>query len=191
MKEHVRTVIFAALALLVLVALRALVRGDPRERNFELFPEMAHSMAAESFAGSAALPGGTAQQPLVAGVVVHGRAPFPYPATPDGALAAGRELKSPFAAADAAARARGAERFAIFCSHCHGADGQGRGAVVERGMLPPPSLLADHAKAMPEGQLFHVVTCGQGNMAAHAALLPPDDRWKTVLHVRALQGAQP
>jgi mono/diheme cytochrome c family protein len=191
MKELRGTVIVAALALLALVALRALVRGDPHERNFELFPEMAHSLAAESYARSAVLPGGTTQQPLVAGVVVHGRAPFPYPATPEGAAAAGRELKNPFAATDATARARGAERFAIFCAHCHGSDGQGRGPVVERGMLPPPSLLAEHAKAMQDGQLYHVVTCGQGNMAAHAALLPPDDRWKTVLHMRVLQGAQP
>jgi hypothetical protein len=42
---------------------------------------------------------------------------------------------------------------------------------------------------MKDGQLFHVVTYGQGNMPAHAAQLSQDDRWQVILHLRSLQQA--
>jgi len=188
MSEIRRTLLLALLALLVLAGVHVAFDVDPLVRQYELFPDMARSLAAESHAACAALPGGVTQQPLPPGVVVRGHLPFPFPATPEGAAAAGSALVNPFAAEDAAARARGAERYAIACAACHGADGQGRGPVVERGMLPPPSLLADRARALPDGHLFHIVTRGQGNMAPHAAQLVAADRWKVILHVRALQG---
>jgi hypothetical protein len=54
-------------------------------------------------------------------------------------------------------------------------------------MLPPPSLKAERAVQMRDGQLFHVITRGQGNMASYAVQVRPEDRWKAILHVRALQ----
>jgi hypothetical protein len=38
-----------------------------------------------------------------------------------------------------------------------------------------------------DGQLFHVLTYGLGNMASYAGLLSRADRWSAVLHVRTLQ----
>ena len=44
---------------------------------------------------------------------------------------------------------------------------------------------------MPDGRIFHVITRGSGMMPAYAGQISPDDRWKAVLYVRALQaGAQ-
>jgi mono/diheme cytochrome c family protein len=191
MKETRRTLVAIGAAVVLVLALKAGFGADPDRRGLELFPDMAHSLAAETYAAEPALPGGRAQQPLVPGVVVRGFEPFPNPPTPEGAAKAGAELANPFAATAAAALARGAQRYAIFCAVCHGADGQGRGPAVERGMLPPPSLLADRARALPDGHLFHVLTCGQGNMASYATQLSREDRWKTILHVRALQAAAP
>jgi mono/diheme cytochrome c family protein len=43
---------------------------------------------------------------------------------------------------------------------------------------------------MKDGQLFHIITFGQGNMPSYAAQVDRDDRWKVVRFVRGL-GAQP
>ncbi len=187
MSEWKRTGWVLVLAAAALAALRALTVVNSDRRGLEFFPDMARSCAAESYAPSDLLPGGTTQQPLVVGTVVRGSEPFPFEPTPAGAIAAGEQLANPFRADDAAARARGADRFANFCVVCHGADGLGRGPAVARGMPPPPSLLADRTRALRDGQLFHVLTCGQGGMASYAAVLTPADRWKLILHVRALQ----
>lgn len=190
MSEGRRTAVVWGIVLAALLTARSALSIDPEQRGCEFLPDMVESLAAESFAASAVLPGGHVQQPLADGVVLLGATPFPYAADVAGAEAAGRELANPWRADDAVARARGAERYAISCAPCHGGDGEGRGMVVERGMVQPPSLLAARARALPDGQLFHIVTCGQGNMAPHAALVAPDDRWKVILHVRALQEAQ-
>ena len=75
----------------------------------------------------------------------------------------------------------------MYCTVCHDSAGDGRGPVVARGFLPPPSLHAARALAMPDGELFHVITHGQGNMASYASQLTPEERWQVVLHVRRLQ----
>jgi mono/diheme cytochrome c family protein len=175
-----------ALGFLALLALEALLRPHPGERNYEAFTEMVYSAANETMSRSSALPGRMTQQPLVAGVVVRGATPFHYGSGPEEAVRAGRELTNPFAD-DAGARARGAEVYGIFCVVCHAGDGSGQGSVVQRGMLPPPSMQGARALAMTDGEMFHVLTMGQGNMASYAAQVSADDRWSVILHVRTLQ----
>ena len=57
-----------------------------------------------------------------------------------------------------------------------------------RGFPPPPSLLADQAVRLADGQIFHIVTYGQKNMPSYAAQVPLDDRWRVIAYVRSLQG---
>lgn len=84
-------------------------------------------------------------------------------------------------------RQRGAYLFANFCQTCHGATGAGDGPVTKRGMPPPPSLLAEKALQMKDGQMFHVQTYGQGNMASYASQVSAEDRWLAIMHIRTLQ----
>lgn len=159
-------------------------------RNMELFPEMVRSPARESFSSSAHLPGGLTNQPLVAGVVTRAATPFAYGAGAEESTRAGLELTSPLAGgASDADLERGRVVFDAFCSACHDATGAGRGPVVLRGLPGPPNLLADRARQLPDGALFHIVTRGQGNMAPFEAELTPLDRWRVVAWVRRLQGA--
>jgi mono/diheme cytochrome c family protein len=62
--------------------------------------------------------------------------------------------------------------------------------VTLGGFPPPPSLLSDRSLRMPDGQMFHILTYGQGNMPSIAAQLSEDDRWTAILHVRYLQKLQ-
>ncbi|MEE8467245.1 MAG: cytochrome c [Planctomycetota bacterium] len=183
--------IVAAVIAVGSLLLNGLLQTDPRQRNLEIFTEMVYSKAVESFTASASLPGGTAQQPLVAGVVPRGLLPLPFGPGPEEAKRAGAELENPFSedalSQNDRALARGARLYAIYCVNCHDAGGHGRGPIVQRGMLPPPSLHAARALEIADGEMFHILTFGQGNMASHAAQLSREERWQVLLYVRRLQ----
>jgi len=82
---------------------------------------------------------------------------------------------------------RGEERYKIFCTPCHGLQGDGNGMVVMRGMKQPPSYHQDRLREVPNGYIFDVITNGFGAMQGYSAQIPPRDRWAIVAYVRALQ----
>jgi mono/diheme cytochrome c family protein len=175
------------LALLAVFGLDLALRPDPGERNVDFVPEMVTSVAAEPFSASPVFADGKTLQTPPAGAIVRGRPPLHYQATPADAARAGRELSNPFPAADAKAVARGATVYANYCQVCHGPAGKGDGPVAQRGFPAPPSLLAERAVGLPDGQIFHILTYGQGNMPPYAMQIGREDRWLAVLHVRELQ----
>jgi len=86
---------------------------------------------------------------------------------------------------------RGRERYGIYCTPCHDATGTGRGIIVMRGFpQPPPSYHIDRLREAPVGHFFDVITNGLGNMYSYASRIPPEDRWRIVAYVRALQLSQ-
>ena len=82
---------------------------------------------------------------------------------------------------------RGQERYRIFCSPCHGIQGDGNGMVSMRGMKHPPSYHDARLLAVPNGYIYDVITNGFGAMYGYSAQIPPRDRWAIVAYVRALQ----
>ena len=82
---------------------------------------------------------------------------------------------------------RGQQRYNIFCSPCHGIQGDGMGMVAVRGMKHPPSYHQDRLRNEPAGYLYDVVTNGFGAMYGYSSQIPPRDRWAIIAYVRALQ----
>jgi len=82
---------------------------------------------------------------------------------------------------------RGQDRYGIFCSPCHGLQGDGQGMVTLRGMKHPPTYHQDRLRNVPNGYLYDVITNGFGAMNGYSAQLVPKDRWAVVAYVRALQ----
>jgi hypothetical protein len=82
---------------------------------------------------------------------------------------------------------RGEERYKIFCSPCHGLQGDGNGMVAMRGMKHPPTLHQDRLRGVPNGYFYDVVTNGFGQMLGYSAQIPPRDRWAIIAYIRALQ----
>ena len=82
---------------------------------------------------------------------------------------------------------RGEERYKIFCSPCHGLQGDGNGFVVMRGMKAPPSYHQDRLRQAPNGYIYDVTTNGFGQMLGYSAQIPPRDRWAIIAYLRALQ----
>jgi mono/diheme cytochrome c family protein len=86
---------------------------------------------------------------------------------------------------------RGRERYDIFCAPCHSRLGDGEGFVPSRGFSRrPPSYHIPRLEKAPLGYFFDVMTNGFGIMPDYAAQIPPDDRWKIVAYIRALQLSQ-
>jgi len=89
--------------------------------------------------------------------------------------------------------ARGQERFDIFCQHCHGAVGDGKGMIAQRGFelaRPVGNYHTKRLREMPVGHFFDVISNGYGTMYGHASRISPYDRWAIVSYVRALQLSQ-
>jgi mono/diheme cytochrome c family protein len=82
---------------------------------------------------------------------------------------------------------RGEERYKIFCSPCHGMQGDGNGMAAVRGMKHPPSYHIDRLRQAPNGYFYDVITNGFGAMYSYSERIPPTDRWAIIAYVRALQ----
>jgi mono/diheme cytochrome c family protein len=82
---------------------------------------------------------------------------------------------------------RGENRYNIFCTPCHGLQGDGNGMVAMRGMKHPPSYHDDLLRAQPNGYYYDVITNGFGAMLGYSEQIPPADRWAIIAYVRGLQ----
>jgi mono/diheme cytochrome c family protein len=134
---------------------------------------------------SAVLPKGSSAQPLVAGTVPRGTLRedvLLHEGKVNGAIAD----TFPFAITRADLD-RGEERFNIYCAPCHGRTGAGNGMVVQRGYRQAASYHIDRLRLMPVGYFFDVMTNGFGVMPDYRAQITPEDRWRIVAYVRALQ----
>lgn len=85
---------------------------------------------------------------------------------------------------------RGEERFSIYCSMCHGRGGYGDGMIVQRGYRRPTSFHTADLRTKKDGHIFDVITNGYGAMPKYGPMIPVQDRWAIVAHVRALQFSQ-
>ena len=157
--------------------------------NVELMLEaqMSRSPAFRTFAPNPNFADGMTLRTPPAGTIPRGELPLHYGTAPTEAVRAGQELHNPLAVTSPAVQERGAAVFATYCQVCHGPTGLGDGPVTRRGVPPPLSMLTGKAVQMKDGEMFHVISYGQGNMSAHAVQLSPSDRWAVVAYVRQLQ----
>jgi len=177
-----------AVLLVLLAAAHMAIPTDPTKRNYHFFPNMVESLAHEAQGRVPLFEDGRRVdlRPPV-GAIARGYLPEGFEVSPEGAAQAGAQMHNPVAAGNPAALERGAFLFTTFCVPCHGAGMQGDGAVTKKGVPPPPSLLVPHAREMADGQIWHVITHGQGNMAGYGSQVAREDRWNLVAHIRQVQ----
>lgn len=182
MRNMKRLLIPAALTLLVVFASCDRTRN---QKGYEYFPDMAHSLAYETYTPNAVFTNGMTNQLPVAGTIPRGMIPYQYPATPEGRLQAGKELVSPFEPTPENLE-RGKAMFTRFCIGCHGEDGSGKGHLFTSGKftVQPASLINERMTAAPIGEVYHVITMGFNTMGAHGPQIRPDDRWMIAMYVK-------
>ena len=82
---------------------------------------------------------------------------------------------------------RGEDRYRIFCTPCHGLQGDGNGVAAVRGMKHPPSYHIERLRQAPNGYFYDVITNGFGSMYSYSERITPRDRWAIIAYLRALQ----
>ena len=85
---------------------------------------------------------------------------------------------------------RGRERYNIYSTPCHDYTGSGQGMIVQRGFPAPPSYHLDRLRNAPVGHFYDAITNGFGTMHSYATRVEPQDRWRIVAYIRALQLSQ-
>jgi mono/diheme cytochrome c family protein len=85
---------------------------------------------------------------------------------------------------------RGESRFNITCSPCHSKLGDGNGMIAMRGFRHPPTYHQDRLRRAPTSHFYDVITNGFGAMPSYTDQLTPEDRWKVIAYIRALQLSQ-
>ena len=116
---------------------------------------------------------------IPAGLNVLGRWQNPLPAS--------ATFPFPITAADLQC---GQQRFDIFCTPCHGQTGDGNGMIPQRGFTRPPTYHSDRLRNAPVSYFYNVITGGLGAMYPYNDRIPPDDRWRIIAYIRALQLSQ-
>jgi mono/diheme cytochrome c family protein len=120
----------------------------------------------------------------VAGTVARGYLPYQFAGRPD---IAGEKLVNPIPVSKQSLQA-GRINFDIYCSPCHGYNGDGASRL--HGQFPnPPSLHSEKVKNWPDGRIFAVITEGQNIMPSYATQLNTEERWTVINYIRALQRA--
>lgn len=130
----------------------------------------------------------------VPGSVARGDAfNFPMPAGDSGYVQAASFQMTPEMKTMTAAQTKEAERlYLINCGICHGASLDGNGPLYNGGNgaypVVPRNLKDDYTKKLSDGQMYHAVTYGKGQMGSYASQLHPQQRWWVINYIRSKQG---
>jgi len=166
-------------SLLMLAALCALGFAGCDSMN-TLRQDMANQPKQNPLSPAPFFADGRSERPIVENTVAHG-------STQDDGLFVPKDSNAFPMPVNMELLERGQQRYTIFCSPCHGLQGDGMGMVAVRGMKHPPSYHQDRLRNEPVGYLYDVVTNGFGAMYGYSAQIPPRDRWAIIAYVRALQ----
>lgn len=205
-----RVIIYSVLILLMLAAIPpaifARMRSTPSQgRPIHIIQDMDYQPKFKTQAANPLFADGRAMRQPVPGAVARGETmddPHFFEGSVDGQWAADFPEQL---VVDLAFLERGRERYAIYCSICHGDAGYGDGIVNMRAMalmansdgpvdgtswVQPKNLHAPEVAAQPAGQVFHSISKGIRNMAGYEAQITAADRWAIVAYVKALQLSQ-
>src|SRR6056297_229487 len=183
---------------IALLALTGCVR-DENSPGYEYMPDMYRSPAIEAYVDYGEIRDSinrnymetiSARKPPEGTVPMTNSSindmPYTIPNTNEGYELAGEVLKSPLKNSESLVE-EGKKIYSNFCIQCHGAEGQGDGAVVAKGGHPAPGAYNGPLKDLPQGKMFHTLTYGKGVMGSHASQLTKIERWKVVAYVMELQ----
>lgn len=160
---------------------------DKNNPGYDYFPDMAYSLAYETYAPNPNFVDRKTLSAPVEGTVSREAENYPYKKN-DADLIKAAKMKDPFDE-DTVNLARGKVVFQNVCLQCHGEKADGKGYLYTSGKYtyPPASLISQKTINRTDGEMYHIITVGFGIMPPHQIIVRPDDRWKAILYVRSLQ----
>ena len=153
------------IALMALAGATACSAPSPDLPPFELFSEMDRQPKYQTQAASVFFEDGQASRPPIRGTVARGQLKADdvfYRGRRDGTFVD----EVPIAVTDAFLD-DGRRRYNAYCAPCHNTDGSGRGPVAVRAEWNATPLGEEHVRAMPEGELFDVISRGRRSMRGY------------------------
>ncbi len=196
------TTSIAAAAFGCMVVLSSCMKNDPNSPGYEYMPDMYRSPSYETYSVNPNFSDSMTARKPVAGTISRGEypytasainnLPFNYTESKEDYEKAGAEATNPIALTPEIL-AQGKVLYEKYCTHCHGATGQGDGKTVAAGFPPPPSYSAGMSsrggamKDLTAGKIFHTITYGVNMMGSHASQLNKEERWKITHYVQTLQ----
>lgn len=168
--------------------------ADGNHPGYEYMPNMYRSPSYEAYSDNPVFENGITSQTPVKGTIPRGFIPFEFENSLEDYLRAGEELESTFVL-DAKIIDEGKQLYEMFCKHCHGANGDGKGSVNHPlyGGVPSysdtiaPRRTGSSMSELKSGHIYHAITFGLNAMGPHASQLTQDERWKIVHYVHELQ----
>ncbi|TRX71061.1 c-type cytochrome [Carboxylicivirga sp. M1479] len=170
------------------VAILVAVTSCDKNRNkpgYSYFPDMEQSQAYETYTSNLNWENGRTNQLPVEGTVPREMIPYDFEKTDVNRVWAGQELENPYANNETVME-EGKRLYDIYCMHCHGDMGDGKGHLYtsQKYLYLPADLNSEKIRTNPDGEIFQVITVGYGVMGAHGAQILPDERWKIVSYIR-------
>ena len=192
--------LFAVIAAVSILGFRGSTSTKP---PLEVFPDMDHQARYKPQAENEFFADGRNDRPIPAGTVARGNyfnqvevfsedfedehlgdTVFHDGKNADGSFAQTLPLDVTFELIE-----QGREKYAIFCTACHGAAGDGNGVTKPYGVLAA-SYHDDRLRGEPDGYIYDVIMNGKGLMYPLNDRISPEEAWAIVLYVRALQLSQ-
>ncbi len=177
--------LFIVLSTLVFVALPGCGK-DHTKPNIELIQDMMESPAIKPQEYDETSPNHSGMRVPPEGTQPVGFVPYKYAKSFEEAA----KNKNPLAGDFSEETLKiGLKFFHTNCLLCHGAAGQGgdNSSIGQKMTLKPPSLLSEKITKWTDGQIYHVISMGQGVMGPYASHIPQKYRWQVVNYVRHLQ----
>ena len=184
-KLFVKIGIFAAI-----VILSACTGGDSSP-GYEYMPNMYRSPSIETY-GEHNIDGYTGI-PVEGTISIGHLSTFNYDGSDSSYLLAGIEANYPSDFnKDTLDFKKGKEFYEMMCSHCHGANGDGKGTVQHAVYSAVPSYndtiqirrSGTTMSNLKEGHIFHAITYGVNAMGPHASQITEEERWKIVYYIQ-------
>lgn len=162
--------------------------------GYEYMPNMYRSPSYETYSENSLFENNSTARNPVKGTIPRGFTFFEYENTLDDYLRAGKELVNPLERTSQNIE-EGEALYIMFCAHCHGKNGDGKGSVTHPVYSAVPSYsdslqirrTGSTMRNLSDGHIYHAIYYGFNAMGPHASQITADERWKIIMHVNNLQ----
>ena len=157
-------------------------------------PDMYRSPSLEIYSSNSFFKDSLNARLPVAGTIPRGFVPFDYDNNLEDYLLAGNQLKNPFKYSDENIE-KGKKLYQMFCAHCHGKNGDGKGSITHPvyGAIPSYSddvmirRTGENMNDLAAGHIYHAIYYGLNAMGPHNSQINDTERWLITMYVQELQ----
>jgi len=182
------------ISLACIALLSSCSNNEDGKPGYEFMPDMYRSPSLEIYSSNSFFKDSLNARIPVVGTIPRGFIPFEYDNTLDDYLLAGVELENPLDYNEENTE-KGKQLYQMFCAHCHGKNGDGKGSISHPVYAAIPSY-ADNVMIrrtggnmnnLAAGNIYHAIYYGLNAMGPHNTLVNDKERWLITMYVQELQ----